>query len=151
MISEHQLLAAGDLAGRQQVVRWVRTFPFSFVSQREYVIARRVWRGQDGALYAVTKGVAHPAAPLDGRMVGGGCWGRPSQQGLVLPCAAWLVPRRRLAPAANPVRCHCLPQRLCLASCPGAHGELLQLLAQPHCALPAWQRPPCLRDDVAPL
>eukprot|EP00887_Chlorella_sp_A99_P003282 scaffold9.g3282.t1 len=69
MISEHQLLAAGDLGARQQVVRWVRTFPFAFISQREYVIARRMWRAPDGALYAVTRGVAHPSAPADGRMV----------------------------------------------------------------------------------
>lgn len=34
----------GDwLGGREQVVRWVRRFPFHFLSDREYVMARKVW------------------------------------------------------------------------------------------------------------
>ncbi|KAI3429771.1 hypothetical protein D9Q98_010084 [Chlorella vulgaris] len=66
MISETQLLETGpEAASRCQVVRWLRTFPFSFISQREYVIARRFFRDpMDGSLYAVTRGlVDHPAAP----------------------------------------------------------------------------------------
>lgn len=65
MISETQLLESGaDPAQRCQVVRWLRTFPFAFLSQREYVIARRFFRGENGALYAVTRGLPeHPAAP----------------------------------------------------------------------------------------
>lgn len=44
-LAETQLLeAGGPPGGRGQVVRWLRTFPFSFISQREYVIARRVFR-----------------------------------------------------------------------------------------------------------
>ncbi|KAL4422444.1 hypothetical protein ABPG75_008641 [Micractinium tetrahymenae] len=64
MITETQLLeTASDPAARCQVVRWLRTFPFAFISQREYVIARRFFREGDG-LYAVTRGlVEHPAAP----------------------------------------------------------------------------------------
>lgn len=77
MISETQLLESGGSPGdagasRSQVVRWLRTFPFSFISQREYVIARRFFREADGSLYAVTKGlVEHPAAPTaeGGRLV----------------------------------------------------------------------------------
>lgn len=70
MISEHQLLdSAHDLAHRCQVVRWVRTFPFAFISRREYVIARRMFRLYNGKdtqnpdLYGITKGIDHPAAP----------------------------------------------------------------------------------------
>lgn len=64
LAAETQLLeTAADPAGRCQVVRWLRTFPFAFLSQREYVIARRFFREEDG-LYAVTRGlVEHPAAP----------------------------------------------------------------------------------------
>lgn len=55
MISETEVLENGDGKHRCQVVRWMRTFPFSFISKREYVIARRMWRGDDGALYGITK------------------------------------------------------------------------------------------------
>ncbi len=62
--AETQLLeTAADPTNRCQVVRWLRTFPFAFLSQREYVIARRFFREGDN-LYAVTRGlVEHPAAP----------------------------------------------------------------------------------------
>lgn len=55
MISETEVLENGEGKHRCQVVRWMRTFPFSFISRREYVIARRMWRGGDGALYGITK------------------------------------------------------------------------------------------------
>ena len=55
MISEHELLENGNKQQRCQVVRWVRTFPFSFLSKREYCIGRRMWRSQDGCLYGITK------------------------------------------------------------------------------------------------
>lgn len=63
-VAETQLLETGaDPEARCQVVRWLRTFPFAFISQREYVIARRFFREGD-SLYAVTRGlVEHPAAP----------------------------------------------------------------------------------------
>jgi hypothetical protein len=69
--AETQLLETGpDAASRCQVVRWLRTFPFAFISQREYLIARRFFRDADGSLYACTRGlVDHPAAPL--RLPGG--------------------------------------------------------------------------------
>lgn len=61
------LLAAraggGDDAGRLQLVHWRRTFPFGFLSAREYVIGRRVFR-EGPHQYAITKAAAeHPAAP----------------------------------------------------------------------------------------
>ncbi|KAK9834973.1 hypothetical protein WJX81_000907 [Elliptochloris bilobata] len=64
MISETEVLENGDGKHRCQVVRWMRTFPFSFISKREYVIARRMWRGSDGALYGITKAIEHPRAPV---------------------------------------------------------------------------------------
>ena len=65
MITEHQLLeSAHDQKHRCQVVRWLRSFPFDFLSRREYVIARRVFPGDDpSTLYAISKTVDHPAAP----------------------------------------------------------------------------------------
>lgn len=65
MITEHELLENRMEAPseRMQVVRWVRSFPFAFLSQREYVIARRVFPGEDGAIYGITKGIEHPNAP----------------------------------------------------------------------------------------
>ncbi|CAL5219821.1 g1733 [Coccomyxa viridis] len=63
MISEHELLENGNKQQRCQVVRWVRTFPFSFLSKREYCIGRRMWRSQDGCLYGITKSIEHPRAP----------------------------------------------------------------------------------------
>jgi hypothetical protein len=66
MITSHSLLEAPPALAphRAQVVRWLRSFPFAFISRREYVIARRVFQGgDDGALYAITRSVDHPAAP----------------------------------------------------------------------------------------
>jgi hypothetical protein len=51
MISHHETLEEGPSKHRCQVVRWVRSFPFSFLSDREYIIGRRVWRAEDGCLY----------------------------------------------------------------------------------------------------
>lgn len=62
MISDYDIVEGGPSQQRCQVVHWLRTFPFSFISQREYVIGRRVWE-QDGALYGITKSISHPKAP----------------------------------------------------------------------------------------
>ncbi|XVF51088.1 hypothetical protein PTKIN_Ptkin04bG0156300 [Pterospermum kingtungense] len=43
------------------VVQWIRKFPF-FVSDREYIIGRRIWE-LDGSYYCVTKGVSWPSIP----------------------------------------------------------------------------------------
>lgn len=54
MIIHHETLEHGDFSQRQQVVRWIRRFPFSFISDREYIIAKRLFRTED-ALYGITK------------------------------------------------------------------------------------------------
>ena len=77
MISETEVLENGDGRHRCQVVRWMRTFPFSFISKREYVIARRMWRGDDGALYGITK-VRAARGSAGSAVLGGAAW--------------WLVP-----------------------------------------------------------
>lgn len=51
----HEVLEHGDFKQRQQVVRWIRRFPFAFLSDREYTIARREFREDDGTIYACTK------------------------------------------------------------------------------------------------
>lgn len=59
----HEVLEHGDFSQRQQVVRWIRRFPFAFLSDREYTIARREFREPDGSIYACTKvGRAEPRA-----------------------------------------------------------------------------------------
>ncbi|GIL55600.1 hypothetical protein Vafri_11147, partial [Volvox africanus] len=51
-----ELLEAGNQRQRQQVVRWIRSFPFGFITDRQYVIAR--------ALFSVTPdGVVHAGLP----------------------------------------------------------------------------------------
>ena len=60
MISETEVLENGPGKHRCQVVRWVRSFPFAFISKREYIIGRRMFRGSDGCLYGITK-VGHAA------------------------------------------------------------------------------------------
>lgn len=70
LVSKHELLeSAHETEHRCQVVRWVRSFPFAFISDREYIIARRVFQGGDGELYGITKSVEHPAAPRDSSVV----------------------------------------------------------------------------------
>jgi hypothetical protein len=60
MVIHHEVLEHGDFSQRQQVVRWIRRFPFSFLSDREYTIGRRFFKEED-TLYACTKAVGnHP-------------------------------------------------------------------------------------------
>jgi hypothetical protein len=54
MVTEHEVLEHGDFSQRQQVVRWLRKFPFHFLSAREYVIGRRRF-AQGDALYGISK------------------------------------------------------------------------------------------------
>ena len=54
MISHTEVLENGPSKQRCQVVRWIRQFPFVFISKREYVIARRVFK-QHGCIYGITK------------------------------------------------------------------------------------------------
>jgi len=75
MISEYELLenkteediTTTKRSTRQQVVRWLRSFPFAFINQREYVIARRIFHpstddDNDDTVYGITKGIDHPLA-----------------------------------------------------------------------------------------
>jgi hypothetical protein len=62
MVYHHEVLEHGDYSQRQQVVRWKRRFPFAFLSDREYTIARREFREQDGSIYACTKVSGESAA-----------------------------------------------------------------------------------------
>lgn len=68
MIIAHQVGEHGDFSQRQQVVRWTRRFPFSFISDRQYTIARRMFK-LGGDLYGVTKAVDHPSASMDTQVV----------------------------------------------------------------------------------
>ncbi|KXZ56547.1 CYCC1 protein [Gonium pectorale] len=68
MIIHHEVVEHGDFSQRQQVVRWVRRFPFKFLSDREYTIARRLYRTDD-CLYGLTKVVDHPSARRDSHVV----------------------------------------------------------------------------------
>lgn len=62
MIVHHEVLEHGSFDSRQQVVRWIRRFPFKFLSDREYSIARRLFVEGD-AYYGITRSVPdHPAA-----------------------------------------------------------------------------------------
>lgn len=64
LISHHELLeSAHGQKDRCQVVRWLRSFPFAFISDREYVIARRMFTSDKDTLYGITKSIEHPAAP----------------------------------------------------------------------------------------
>jgi len=71
LVSTHDLLeSAYGVKDRCQVVRWIRSFPFAFISDREYVIARRVFHGCDKKeLYGITKSIEHPSAPLQDGVV----------------------------------------------------------------------------------
>ena len=68
-MTEYDIVENGSAADRCQVVRWLRHFPFAFITDREYIIARRLFRDDNGCLYALTKSVDHPRAPPDGHVV----------------------------------------------------------------------------------
>lgn len=68
MIIHHEVLEHGDFAQRQQVVRWIRRFPFKFLSDREYSIARRRFKVGD-TLYGLTKAIDHPRTRSETRVV----------------------------------------------------------------------------------
>uniref|UniRef100_A0A061S2V6 Bet v1-like protein n=1 Tax=Tetraselmis sp. GSL018 TaxID=582737 RepID=A0A061S2V6_9CHLO len=61
LISHTEVLAEGDPSSREQVVRWIRTFPFSFISSREYVLGRRAFRRGDD-WYGIMRSVDFPGA-----------------------------------------------------------------------------------------
>jgi len=68
MISHHEILEQVSFSDRRQIVRWKRSFPFNFITDREYIIGRRVFREGD-RLYGVTKATEHPMAPVSDDIV----------------------------------------------------------------------------------
>ena len=62
LITSTEVVEHGDFRNREQVVRWVRSFPFAFLTDREYVLARRIFAEGD-ALYGISKAIGHPDAP----------------------------------------------------------------------------------------
>ena len=176
MISEHELLENGSKQQRCQVVRWVRTFPFSFLSKREYCIGRRMWRSQDGCLYGITKvpfpcqidaimSNWHPGKSFchlyDGDGMPGGLLcvlvcgvaafvGRAHvQRERVQEC--WGFGKDWVCVVTEQGECDAEHRALTGAPCPRhrAHGCLLVHVAVPHHPLPARHRPPRLRDGAA--
>lgn len=70
MVYHHEVLEHGDFSRRQQVVRWVRRFPFAFLSDRQYSIARAEFveagEGEDAFIYGLSKAVPdHPRQSRD--------------------------------------------------------------------------------------
>jgi len=68
LISHHEILEQASFSDRRQIVRWKRSFPFNFITDREYIIGRRVFREGD-RLYGVTKATEHPLAPVSDDIV----------------------------------------------------------------------------------
>lgn len=58
MLAFTETIQSGDFAKRQQVVHWRRSFPFAFLSDRDYVIARQLFEVDD-TLYGISKVVQH--------------------------------------------------------------------------------------------
>ena len=77
MITECGIVESGPTEQRCQVVRWLRTFPFSFINQREYILARRLWR-RDGCLYSECQQLCRS------HVTKRACWARPTVSGLLL-------------------------------------------------------------------
>lgn len=77
MITECGIVESGPAEQRCQVVRWLRTFPFSFINQREYILARRLWR-RDGCLYSAYQQLCRSC------LTKLACWARPPACGLLL-------------------------------------------------------------------
>ena len=84
MLTHTSVLETGDFSRRQQVVRWVRRFPFAFLSDREYAIGRCLVREPAEALalsprdrptrsrevlYGLTRAVRHPREDRRSRVV----------------------------------------------------------------------------------
>ena len=61
LITATEVIEHGNFEHREQVVRWVRSFPFAFLTDREYVLARRLYTEGD-SLYSISKAIDHPGA-----------------------------------------------------------------------------------------
>jgi hypothetical protein len=54
LLTKAEVVEDGDFQHRQQLVHWVRSFPFAFLSDRDYIIGRQVFtRGE--TLYGISK------------------------------------------------------------------------------------------------
>jgi hypothetical protein len=60
LLTTAETIVEGDFSKRQQVVHWVRSFPFAFLSDRDYIIARQCFE-RDGVLYGISKVVKFPS------------------------------------------------------------------------------------------
>ena len=54
MLAHTEQLESGSVRDRCEVVRWIRHFPFPFLTDREYVIGRRIFR-KDDIIYTVSR------------------------------------------------------------------------------------------------
>lgn len=54
LLTTAEVVQDGDFQHRQQLVHWVRSFPFAFLSDRDYIIARQMFTVGD-KLYGISK------------------------------------------------------------------------------------------------
>lgn len=73
MLALAETIQNGDFSKRQQVVHWRRSFPFAFLSDRDYVIARQMFQDGD-TLYGISKVVKHPHHDTGGAVEMETCW-----------------------------------------------------------------------------
>lgn len=65
MLALADTIQNGDFSKRQQLVHWRRSFPFAFLSDRDYIIARQMFQDGD-TLYGISKVVQHPYHEIGG-------------------------------------------------------------------------------------
>lgn len=54
LLTTAEVVQGGDFQHRQQLVHWVRSFPFAFLSDRDYIIARQIFTAGD-TVYGISK------------------------------------------------------------------------------------------------
>lgn len=54
LLTTAEVVQDGDFQQRQQLVHWVRSFPFAFLSDRDYTIARQMFTVGD-TVYGISK------------------------------------------------------------------------------------------------
>ncbi|KAJ8760152.1 hypothetical protein K2173_011008 [Erythroxylum novogranatense] len=65
-VVEHEQLQV-DMTSGVEIGRTIKKFPF--LTPREYILAWRLWQGEDGAFYCFTKECLHPSAPRQKKYV----------------------------------------------------------------------------------
>eukprot|EP00210_Caulerpa_lentillifera_P007288 g6967.t1 len=68
LLAKCESIESGSRKDRCEVVRWIRSFPFPFLSDREYVIGRKIFK-RDDVIYTVTRGVNHVNVPITSSVV----------------------------------------------------------------------------------